>query len=64
MEKNTIFQYRLSKTERALLDIVADNLDRTPSELVRHLVKSKSSELGIIVPPNRQMNAGLRVTQP
>jgi hypothetical protein len=48
------FTFRVTSDERRLIGVVAERLDRTESDTVRHLLREKARELGVAptVPKN------------
>jgi hypothetical protein len=41
------FTFRVSQAERRLIEVVAQQLDRTESDAVRYLLREKARELGV-----------------
>jgi hypothetical protein len=48
MVRETLFTIRVNTAERQLMAAVAQRLDRNESDTVRHLLREKARELGVM----------------
>jgi hypothetical protein len=54
MERSNTFGMRVSLTERQLMAVVAQRLERTESDTLRLLVREKARELGVLPRGSRE----------